>query len=63
MRKGEMTLARTEIRMDDELRRIGEEDAAKLGLNLSEYIRLLISLRPLINVKINKKNIERMIQE
>jgi antitoxin component of RelBE/YafQ-DinJ toxin-antitoxin module len=32
------------IRMDDETRAKGEEQAAKLGLNLSEYIRLIINI-------------------
>jgi antitoxin component of RelBE/YafQ-DinJ toxin-antitoxin module len=34
----------TMIRMDEEARQKAEEQAAKLGLNISEYIRLIIAL-------------------
>jgi antitoxin component of RelBE/YafQ-DinJ toxin-antitoxin module len=40
----------TMIRMDDETRRKGEEQAAALGLNLSEYIRLIINLDAATNI-------------
>lgn len=39
-----MILRATNIRMSEELRIKGEEQAFKLGLNLSEYIRLIIAL-------------------
>jgi antitoxin component of RelBE/YafQ-DinJ toxin-antitoxin module len=32
------------IRMDKETRRKADEQAAKLGLNLSEYVRLIINI-------------------
>lgn len=32
------------IRMNEEIRKKAKEQAAKLGLSLSEYVRLLISL-------------------
>lgn len=34
----------TNIRMDDETKALGSEQAAKLGLNLSEYLRMCIHL-------------------
>ena len=34
----------TNIRMSKEMKKKGEDQAAELGLNLAEYIRLIISL-------------------
>jgi predicted DNA binding CopG/RHH family protein len=38
------------IRMSDETRQLAEIQAAKLGLNVSEYIRLIIHLDSSTNV-------------
>lgn len=37
-------LLTTNIRMSEETKQKGNEQASKLGLNLSEYIRLIIEL-------------------
>jgi predicted DNA-binding protein len=39
-----MQLKATNIRMSEETKARGEAQASKLGLNLSEYIRLVIEL-------------------
>jgi len=44
------TMKPTMIRMSEETREQGEKQAAKLGLNLSEYLRLIIELDAAANI-------------